>query len=99
MATTVPAATGVLPSLFLAHCTRAGPDELTQSSTMPCLIGVVGNGVMTPVEAAKKLVRSASCTEVDCEVRSDSVCAMIETLRCTAMPLHISTTPKNSASM
>ena len=49
--------------------------------------------------AAKKLVRSVSVTDVDCEVRSDSVRAISVTLRSTATPDENSTVPKNITSI
>ena len=42
---------------------------------------------------------SVSATEVDCEVRSDSVRAISVTLRSTATPDENSTVPKNITSM
>ncbi len=54
---------------------------------------------MMPLLALKKLVRSALVTEVDCEVRSDSVRAISVTLRSTATPEENSTVPKNITSM
>src|SRR3954451_9746434 len=49
--------------------------------------------------AAKKLLRSLSATEVDCEVRSDIVRATSVTLRSTATPDENSTIPKNIVSI
>src|SRR5260370_22813767 len=54
---------------------------------------------MIPVLALKKLVRSVSLTEIDCEVRSDSVRAISVTLRSTATPDENSTVPKNITNM
>src|SRR3954453_6742807 len=62
-------------------------------------VGEADYGVMIPTLAAKKLVRSLSGTEVDCDVRSDSVRATSVTLRSTATPDENSITPKNSVSM
>src|SRR3569833_1613805 len=56
-------------------------------------------GVMMPVEALKKLVMSLSATEVDCEVRSDSVRAISVTLRSIATAEENSTVPKNITSI
>src|ERR1043166_3535556 len=49
--------------------------------------------------AAKKLLRSLSAIEADCEVRSDSVRATSVTLRSTATPEENSTVPKNIVSI
>src|SRR5690349_525130 len=54
---------------------------------------------MMAVEAAKKLVMSASPTDVDCDVRSDSVRAISVTLRSTATADENSTVPKNITSI
>src|SRR2546423_9297084 len=61
--------------------------------------GDVAYGVMMAVAALKMLVSWASLTVRFCEVRSDSVCAMIVTLRSTATAVENSTTPKNSTSI
>src|SRR4051812_22360591 len=81
----------------LLHCTLAWwVAGSTYSSVMVDLVGEAEYGVMIPMLAAKKLLRSVSVTEVDCEVRSESVRATSVTLRSTATPDENSTTPKNT---
>src|SRR4051812_19737468 len=59
------------------------------------VVGVVGYGVMMPVDAAKKLVRSPLATVVACDVRSDSVRAIKVTLRSIAIADENSTVPNS----
>ena len=84
----------------LLHCTLAlWVVGSTYSSVMVDLVGEAEYGVMIPMLAAKKLLRSVSVTDVDCEVRSESVRATSVTLRSTATPDENSTIPKNITSM
>src|SRR3954451_18890761 len=84
----------------LLHCTRAWwVVGSTYSSVMDDCVGEAEYGVMIPMLAAKKLLRSVSVTVVDCEVRSESVRATSVTLRSTATPDENSTIPKNIVSI
>src|ERR1700712_1116735 len=80
----------------LLHCTLAlWVVGSTYSSVMVDWVGEAEYGVRIPTLAAKKLLRSVSATDIDCEVRSESVRATSVTLRSTATPDENSTTPKN----
>src|ERR1700753_3566042 len=84
----------------LLHCTRAACVVGSMyNSVMVDLTGAESYGVIIPTLAAKKLVMSASPTEADCEVKSESVRAVSVTLRSTAIAEENSTTPKNITSM
>src|ERR1700694_1974538 len=91
---------GVRGESPLLHCTRAANDVGSIcNSVIVALVGAGEYGFRMALLAVKKLVRSVSETEIDCEVRSDSVRATSVTLRSTATPEEISTVPKNITSM
>src|ERR1700690_578451 len=84
----------------LLHCTRAwSVDGSTYNSEILACVGVGAYGVRILPLAVKKLVVSESATDVDWDVRSESVRATSVTLRSTATPDENSTVPKNITSM
>src|SRR5664279_3510513 len=99
-----PDASVTLPDEFnvadLLHCTRAWSvvGSTYNSEILACVgVGTYGDKIL-PL-AVKKLVTSESATDVDWDVRSESVRATSVTLRSTATPDENSTVPKYITSM